>query len=70
MKWISVKDQPLNVAEAVVCIPLVEGYYMNFVSVGEEGDLYDVDGAYIGYHASQVTHWMPIPENSVEECLP
>lgn len=60
--WIDVAEQPLVVAEAIVLIPLVKGYYINFVSIGKEGDLYDVDGSYIGYHASQVTHWMPLPE--------
>lgn len=65
-EWVSVEDQKLNVGEAVVYIPLMKEGYKNIVSVGEEGDLYDVDGAYIGYHASQVTHWMVVPENPVD----
>lgn len=60
--WISVKDKPLFVSEAIVYIPLAVGFYMNIVSVSDEGDLYDVDGSSVGYHAQDVTHWQPLPE--------
>ena len=59
--WISVDDHHIKWS-CVVAIPLANGdFYINMVSVGDEGDLFDMDGSYIGYHASQVTHWMPLP---------
>lgn len=60
--WISVEDEPLSVGEAIVYIPLAVGHYMNIASVSDEGDLSDVDGSYIGYHAEDVTHWQPLPD--------
>lgn len=60
--WIGVADESFSATQtAIVYIPLEKGFYMNMVTSNDEGDLYDMDGGYIGYHASQITHWMPLP---------
>lgn len=60
--WISVKDESFSANQtAIVFIPLKNDYYMNIVVSNDEGDLYDADGGYVGYHASQISHWMPKP---------
>lgn len=60
--WISVDEESLHIGfEIIAYIPLVNGFYRNIVTPNEEGDLYDCDGCYTGYHASQVTHFMKPP---------
>ncbi|MGL4520320.1 MAG: DUF551 domain-containing protein [Phocaeicola sp.] len=59
--WISVDVHGIE-WHCLVAVPLDnDEFYINAVSVSEEGDLFDMDGSYIGYHASQVSHWMPLP---------
>lgn len=61
--WIGVKDESFSATQtAIVYINLEKGFYMNMVTSNDEGDLYDMDGGYIGYHASQITHLMPLPQ--------
>lgn len=62
-EWVSVDCAPVCVGEeAIVCIQTVGGNYINMVSISDDGDLFDMDGGYIGYHASQVTLWKPVQQ--------
>lgn len=62
-RWRSVEDEPPEIEAALlVCVPLAVGEYINIAIADCEGDLMDVDGGYIGHHASQVSRWMPLPD--------
>lgn len=61
-EWISVESKLVPDEPVIVFIPTSGGHYINIAYVDLFGDLYDVDENFIGYHADDVTHWMPLPE--------